>query len=184
MVVRPVNNPCSPRELVACNVVCPVNNIRLTSSPRELVVPIFALRVVRPVNTLKELPRGSGFVFAPDSVDPDHGGPFWTQGPSCDRSQDATRTVERGGNGANQHRSKAATLPDSSRETVADRAAVSGASVRTQRIFGISEDSPPAIRPWSSDRRRRPADSVSKEYRVTANSCGAWCHAASRTADV
>lgn len=49
-------------------------------------------------------------------------------------AQDWAKAQTVGGNGANQHRSKAATLPDSSRETVADRAAVSGASERTQRM--------------------------------------------------
>lgn len=55
-VVRPVNNACSPRELVTSRLVRPVNKKSLTCSPRELVRAVFAPNVVRPVNTLKVLP--------------------------------------------------------------------------------------------------------------------------------
>lgn len=51
-------------------------------------------------------------------------------------AQDWGRAQTVGGDGSNQHRSKAATLPDSAgpRDTVASRAAQSGASERTQRM--------------------------------------------------
>src|SRR5258707_14154543 len=51
-------------------------------------------------------------------------------------AQDWGRAQTVGGDGSNQHKSKAATLPDSSmpRDTVASRAAQSGASERTQRM--------------------------------------------------
>lgn len=49
-------------------------------------------------------------------------------------AQDWAKAQTAGGSGANQHKSKPATLPDSSRDTVADRAAQSGASERTQRM--------------------------------------------------
>lgn len=57
-LIRPVNKGCSPRELVTRLLVRPVNKKSLTCSPRELVRPIFAPLVVRPVNTLKVLPSG------------------------------------------------------------------------------------------------------------------------------
>jgi hypothetical protein len=51
-------------------------------------------------------------------------------------AQDWAKAQTVGGSGANQHKSKPATLPDSSPklDTVADRAAQSGASERTQRM--------------------------------------------------
>ncbi|SOE92875.1 Chromosome segregation protein Spo0J, contains ParB-like nuclease domain [Burkholderia sp. D7] len=51
-------------------------------------------------------------------------------------AQDWGRAQTVGGDGSNQHKSKAATLPDSAgpRDTVASRAAQSGASERTQRM--------------------------------------------------
>lgn len=51
-------------------------------------------------------------------------------------AQDWAKAQKRGGDGSNQHKSKAATLPDSSPtlDTVADRALQSGASERTQRM--------------------------------------------------
>jgi ParB-like chromosome segregation protein Spo0J len=51
-------------------------------------------------------------------------------------AQDWGRAQTVGGDGSNQHKSKAATFPDSSgpRDTVASRAAQSGASERTQRM--------------------------------------------------
>lgn len=49
-------------------------------------------------------------------------------------AQDWAKAQTVGGSGANQYKSNPATLPDSTRDTVASRAAQSGASDRTQRM--------------------------------------------------
>jgi len=60
-------------------------------------------------------------------------------------AQDWAKAQTVGGSGANQHKSKPATLPDSpvKLDTVADRAAQSGASERTQRMADkVAKESP------------------------------------------
>lgn len=74
-----MNNPCSPRELVVPKVVRPVNNILRTCSRRELVVPIFRACLVRPVNTLKDLPDGAALRSAVQALAVKAGGrQFWS----------------------------------------------------------------------------------------------------------
>lgn len=91
-VVRPVNNACSPRELVAARLVRPVNKKSLTCSPRELVTAVFAPNVVRPVNTLKVLP---GHVRV-SAADPGSGLPLQHHGGQIgERSTSVRRTVMR-----------------------------------------------------------------------------------------
>lgn len=60
-------------------------------------------------------------------------------------AQDWAQAQGRGGVGVNQHTSKAATLPVSSKDTVADRAAQSGASERTQRMADQVAKADPAL---------------------------------------
>lgn len=90
-LIRPMNKPCSPRELVSYSLVRPVNKKSMTCSPRELVRPIFGTFLVRPVNTLKELPGGYG-----------SGALLWAPAPAPDSTLQGLQ--HHGGHSANDRR--------------------------------------------------------------------------------